>query len=300
MKPFLACGWLAVALVAGGAAEVRCENIHDVASDLRVPAITKGDPGPGKRVKAVTNEWRQTDVHHLLYLPNDWRSGRSYPVLVEFPGNGGFRNDLGDVSDGTPASCMLGYGLSGGSGFLWVSLPFVDVAADGTQRNCLTWWGNLEATKKYCLATVRDICQRYGGDEASVILCGFSRGAIACNYVGLHDDTIATLWCGFFCHSHYDGVRTWPYPDSDRDAAIGRLGRLGNRPQWISHERSVANVATYIEESGVDGSFTLVPIPYPNHSAAWVLRDIPERAAARRWLHRTVHRQMIHGGGSAQ
>ena len=300
MKPFLACGCLAVALVAGGAAKVRCENIHDVASDLRVPAITKGDPGPGRRVRAVTNEWRQTDVHHLLYLPNDWRSGRSYPVLVEFPGNGGFRNDLGDVSDGTPASCMLGYGLSGGSGFLWVSLPFVDVAADGMQRNCLTWWGNLEATKKYCLATVRDVCQRYGGDEASVILCGFSRGAIACNYVGLHDDTIATLWCGFFCHSHYDGVRTWPYPDSDRDAAIGRLGRLGNRPQWISHERSVANVATYIEESGVDGSFTLVPIPYPNHSAAWVLRDIPERAAARRWLHRTVHRQMIHGGGSAQ
>jgi hypothetical protein len=31
-------------------------------------------------------------------------------------------------------------------------------------------------------------------------------------------------------------------------------------------------------------AFTLVPIPFANHSAAWVLRDIPERARAREWL----------------
>lgn len=82
---------------------------------------------------------------------------------MEYPGNGGYRNDLGDVSDGTPESCMLGYGLSGGKGFLWVSLPFIEVAADGSKQNCLQWWGDIQETKRYCAATVRDICERYGG-----------------------------------------------------------------------------------------------------------------------------------------
>jgi hypothetical protein len=36
------------------------------------------------------------------------------------------------------------------------------------------------------------------------------------------------------------------------------------------------------------GAFTFVPIPYPNHSAAWVLRDLPERARARTWLRDVV------------
>jgi hypothetical protein len=89
-----------------------------------------------------------------LYLPHDWRPEKVYPILVEYPGNGGYRNDLGDVSDGTPDSCLLGYGLSGGNGFLWASLPFVEVAADGSKRNCLKWWGNVEETKRYCAATV--------------------------------------------------------------------------------------------------------------------------------------------------
>ena len=35
MRPVTACCWLAAALVAGGQAEVRCENIQDVTSDFR-------------------------------------------------------------------------------------------------------------------------------------------------------------------------------------------------------------------------------------------------------------------------
>ena len=43
----------------------------------------------------------------------------------------------------------------------------------------------------------------------AVILCGFSRGAIGVNYIGLHDDQIAALWAGFITHDHYDGVLEW-------------------------------------------------------------------------------------------
>lgn len=58
--------------------------------------------------------------------------------------------------------------------------------------------------------------------------------------------------------------------------------------QWISHEMDVRPTEEFLKHSGVTGSFSLVPIPYPNHSAAWILRDIPERARARRWLHDAV------------
>ena len=288
MKSLVAWCWLSAALAAGAETAARNGTIHAVAADLTVPPVTRGDPAAGRRVMAVTPGWQHTDVRHVVYLPHDWRPGKTFPVLVEYPGNGGYRNDLGDVSDGTPESCTLGYGLSGGNGFLWVSLPFVDVTADGSKRNCLEWWGDVEETKRYCASTVRDICDRYGGDGARVVLCGFSRGAIACNYIGLHDDAMASLWCGFFCHSHFDGVDEWPYPESDPTAATRRLGRLGNRPQWISHELDVSRAARFVTASGVRGSFTLVPIPYPNHSAAWILREIPERAQAREWLRRAV------------
>ena len=55
---------------------------------------------------------------------------------------------------------------------------------------------------------MRRVCEQYGGDRAAVILTGFSRGAIACNYLGLHNEEIAGLWRAFIPYSHYDGVIT--------------------------------------------------------------------------------------------
>ena len=95
---------------------------------------------------------------------------------------------------------------------------------------------------------------------------------------------IAALWAGFVCHSHYDGVRRWAYEGSDRDAALERLARLDGRPQWVSHEGSVADVASYLESTGIDGEFTLRALPYRNHTDEWVLRDVPLRAELRDWV----------------
>lgn len=264
-----------------------------VRADLVVPQAVEGEPAPGKRVCAVAPGWGGSAVRHTLALPRDWRPGTRFPVLVEYPGNGPYQNALGDVSDGTPEGCVLGHGLSCGEGAIWLCLPCVAVTADGKQSVSRSWWGDVSQTLSYCRAAIDDVCARHGGDRERLVLCGFSRGAIACSYLGLHDDTIAPLWRAFFCHSHFDGVRPWPYPGSDGPAALLRLARLAGRPVWISHELDVEPTRRFLDEGGVlaeapPGAVTLVPIPFANHSPAWVLRDIPERARAREWLRGVV------------
>ncbi len=261
------------------------KNLNDEPADLRVPLTESTAPSAGKRVRATTGGWEGSAVHHTLYLPEDWRADRRFPVFVEFAGNGGYANKLGDTSDGTVEGAILGYGLSAGRGCLWIVLPFVEIVK-GEKRNAVKWWGDVAETKRYCAATVRDICARYGGDPQRVVLMGFSRGAIACNYIGLHDDEIARLWCGFLAHSHYEGE--FKHPAHDEAAWPDRLRRLGDRPLFISQELSTRKTATAIAATGIRGEFTFVDLPYPNHSARWVLCDLPIRRAAREWLQRVL------------
>ena len=93
----------------------------------------------------------------------------------------------------------MGYGISGGKGFIWLCLPYLDGAG---KRNVTKWWGtppkrSALPTVAYAKKTVPWICETFGGDPKRVVLCGFSRGAIACNFIGLHDDEIARLWRAF-------------------------------------------------------------------------------------------------------
>jgi len=264
-------------------------DLSSVATDLTIPPLTADSPAAGKRVRAALPRYRDTDVRHVLYLPTDWRADAKFPVIVEFAGNGPFRNAFGDECSGKVEDCKLGYGVGGGKRFIWICLPYV--SSDG-RSNQLQWWGDVEATVAYCKEAVVATCEKYGGDRDTVILAGFSRGAIACNYIGLHDDQIAKLWRGFICHSHYDGVRRWGYADDDRAAAAARLKRLGDRPQFICHELTVQPTQEYLAKAAPQGRFTFQPLGFRNHSDAWVLRDIPERQALRDWVERTVDGKM--------
>lgn len=280
----LVCG---LVLVAAPGAE-QMPDMATVPADLFVPKMEEGAPAAGRRVRQTTAGWEKTAVHHALYLPRDWGAGRQYPVIVEYAGNGRYRNAFGDVSNGTVEGSALGYGLTAGEGAIWVCMPFVE-RAGGEMRNAVTWWGEVAETLRYCRETLREICKKFGGDEARVVLAGFSRGAIACNFIGLHDESVAPLWRAFFCHSHYDGVtERWPYVGADRASALVRLGRLKGRPQWISNENSVRGVEAYLRGTGIEGDFTLRAIPFRNHSDQWVLRDIPVRRDAREWLRRVL------------
>jgi hypothetical protein len=165
-------------------------------------------------------------------------------------------------------------------------MPYVNTLEG---RNQLIWWGDVEATVRYARNTVRRVCEQYGGDPAAVILSGFSRGAIGCNYIGLHDDEIAGVWAAFIPYSHYDGViTTWPYPEADRASALERLKRLNGRPVFVCREGSIESTRSYIESTGIQAPFTFQRIGFRNHNDAWALRDIPERRAVRRWLEQVL------------
>ena len=251
--------------------------------------MTAGDPAAGLRVSQTTPGWENTTVHHALYLPRDWKPGGHYPVIVEWAGNGDYHNAFGDISTGVVEGSRLGYGLTGGERCIWVCAPYLNAA--GTS-NVIKWWGDPpendpEPTLRYVRATVRHICEKFGGDETRVVLAGFSRGAIAANFLGLHDDETARLWRAFVCYSQYDGVRPWPYPGSDRASALTRLRRLGGRPQFICGEASNADeTGRYLRETGsMDlGAFTVVCTGFRNHNDAWILRPSACRTQLREWF----------------
>jgi len=260
-------------------------DIRTKESDLTTPSVSSGDASPGKRVRQSLPEYEGSDVHHTLYLPKGWRRGSRYPVIVEYAGNGNYQNRYGDVSEGTVEGSNLGFGISGGEGFLWLCLPYVN---RHERKNEILWWGDPEATVEYCKKAVKLVCDRYGGDLSSVILAGFSRGAIACNYIGLRDDEIAAIWRAFIPYSHYDGVRKWPYDDCDRESALVRLKRLRGRPQFIIHETSVEETRQYLLSTGISAPFIFRTLKFRNHNDAWALRDIPERREVRAWLRRVT------------
>ena len=267
-------------------------DISTIPADLEVPPLGEAAPGPGLRVKQTLPAWRQTAVYHVLYLPQDWQPSRRYPVIVEYAGNGGYKNNFGDISTGRPEGSKLGYGMSAGKGFIWLCLPYLNGAGDAL---ALTWWGDppardAEPTLRYCREAVAWICREYGGDAQRVVLCGFSRGAIACNFLGLHDDATAKLWRGFVAYSHYDGVQTqWPYPGVDRASALARLKRLGARLQFICHENDgVEDTRRYLAEAMPGGNFTFAPTGFRNHNDAWVLRPCEARTQLRAWLNKLV------------
>jgi hypothetical protein len=259
-------------------------DISSVPPDLTVPPIELGPPGPGKRVRQVLAEYKGTEIHHALYLPIDWRSGASYPVIVEYSGNGPFTSPYGDYSSGDVDGSKLGYGITGGRGFLWLTLPCINANHTANQ---LWWWGDVDATLDYCHKAIAETCTQFGGDSSSIMLCGFSRGAIAVNFLGLHNDAIADIWLGFITCSHYDGVEKWNWEGSDRKDALTRLARLSGRATFVEQEGSegfLDNIKKYLRSSGVKAPFTFCFFPFRNHTDAWVLCDLPQRRKLRHWL----------------
>jgi hypothetical protein len=271
--------WTVVAWSAPTFAQI--ENLHDLPNDLTIPALTAGPPVAGQRAKLTLPDYAGWDLFHTIYLPTDWQPGGRYPVIFEYPGNGGYQNDRGDRCTGRVEDCQLGYGLSGGQGMIWVCLPFVNVAE---RRHQLNWWGDADETATYCRRVVDQVCRDYGGDRTALILTGFSRGAIACSYIGLRNDDIAGLWLALVPHSHFDGVRKWPHVDSDAASAVVRLKRLHGRPQFITHEGTIDATRAFLQQHELAKHAELVALPFPNHSDAWVLKDLPERRRVREWL----------------
>ncbi|MEM9282592.1 MAG: hypothetical protein AAGA96_12260 [Verrucomicrobiota bacterium] len=257
--------------------------------DLVTPTMTVASPGAALRVRQTAPEYQNTEVYHSLYLPTDWVPGGTYAVIVEYTGNYFPPGEgSGEVKDAN-----LGYGLSGGQGFIWVVMPYV---AEGGQQNEVRWWGDRQATVDYCKTNLPRILTEFGGDPDKVLICGFSRGSIACSYIGLADDEIAAFWRGMLTHDHFDGHKTWNYPLSDRKSALTRLARLQGRPVLVGGQRATGIRDDFLGKHLDLAAFTFLDVPtkeifnFPEgiylhpHTDLWMHRASPWRDRARTWL----------------
>ncbi|WDQ14648.1 alpha/beta hydrolase family protein [Rhodopirellula sp. P2] len=272
----------------------------DSNSILRTPTVTNGEPQPGKRVSVTPIEYAGTDVHHTVYLPNDWTAdGESLPIIFEYTGN----HYPASGSTGEVADAGLGFGLSAGQ-FIWVTLPFI---GHDRQRNQITWWGDEEATVEYAKVNVPRILRQFSANPDRVFLCGFSRGAIAVNYIGLHDDEIANLWTAFVTHDHFDGVRAWKGTDwgsplaNYQSEASQRLKRVRDRPYLVCQNGSYATQEFVGDVLPNARNFTYLSVkttealgPFPNefakavHNDRWLNRPSRYRSAAWDWMNQVL------------
>lgn len=257
--------------------------------------MTDGAPAAGKRVRQVVAEYQGTQVYHSLYLPTNWQPGGTYPVIVEYTGNY-FPpcNSSGEVKDAN-----LGYGMSGGRGFIWVVMPYVE---KGRLENAVLWWGDAQATIDYCKLNLPRICEAFGGDPDNLFVCGFSRGAIGSSYIGLADDEIASFWKGMFTHDHFDGQKGWSYPESDRPAALQRLARLKGRPVLVCGQHASNVRAQFLQDHLELADFTVLDVPTCDlftvpegpvrhlHTDFWMHTDSVYRHQAREWLHQVIQK----------
>ena len=288
-------------------------DVLTVPADLENPALTNGEPAPGKAVLQSLPRYAGTKVAHAIYLPADWKPGKRYPVIIEYLGNTATVRDYRGI----------GYALTGGKGFIWAVLPFVGV---DHQQDTNWWWGDVDATVAYAKEAVPTICRQWGGDTNQVILVGCSRGAIACNYIGLHDDEIAQLWRAIIPVSHYDdGHIPWGMTPEEQRRAPERLRRLGNTPQFIAGEHCsvpqlgsdkpllenikeknltsfiaakvelglkpitlVEGTRNFITNNFPQGNYTIIDFPWVNHGSKVLLRDTPERRQMRQWLQQVL------------
>ena len=274
---------------------------------LQLPKLSAGSPAPGRKVRVTAPEYDGTNVFHTLYLPPDWKSnwqasGKRWPVIFELTGN----QWAACASTGQPQDASLGYGLSAGQ-FIWVSLPYVNATGDANETH---WWGDQQATIDYLKRNVPRVIKQFGGDSEAVILCGFSRGAIGANFLGLADDEVAKLWTAFVAHDHFDGVRQWNGTDwgtplaDYQTAATKRLQRVAGRPYYV---RTSKATQAFIEQRLADTTnftyydvnmqeiFGVIPndIVIHSHNDRWLLKPSRYRDEAWQWINEALSPQRL-------
>ncbi|MFA4943781.1 MAG: hypothetical protein WC789_03655 [Lentisphaeria bacterium] len=258
-----------------------------------LPALEDTAPSPGHRSKIIAPEYQGTGVYHTLYLPADWKEGNKYPVIVEYPANGiTVDGRFIDGKDAPIFAPVLGYYISGGKGVIVMVMPFINKAKNANQDNGFGVQADIDidATAEYCRVNVKRACDTYGGDPANIYIAGFSRGATACGWVGLHDDKIAALWAGFIANSTFDdGTYTG-------NAFKERAARVKGRPVLIVYEHTDAFKASSLKGVGILEKLGEKPTviesfaPPPGHCTIWITKDSPERQQVRRWFADAVKR----------
>jgi len=244
---------------------------------IEVPPAEEGQPAAGRRVRHRLTPHKGTDITCLLHLPDDWKPGGRYPVILEYPGNVFYVK--GCYSTGLPDQCGIGFGMARGRGAIWVSMPFIDRATGTIAEN---GWGDADETASFCEHVVDDVCARFGGDRRNLILTGFSRGAIACGFIGLRNDRIAPLWKGFHLCQHFDGDG---WNGATLESAVERARRF--RGSAVFHTDNPENAVRPVTDA-MNVPTTFVQSGLGAHSIAMFLDDRDSTRQLRRWFEQLV------------
>ena len=244
---------------------------------LDVPALEDGPPVAGRRVRYRLAGDADSGIYCNLYLPEDWKPGATYPVIAEYPGNIFFRPAC--YSTGNPDQCVIGYGMTRGRGAIWVSLPFIDRQAGRIVEN---GWGVADDTADYAVRVMEEICSKFGGDRANAVLTGFSRGGIACGYIGLRNDRIAVLWKGFHACQGYDGGG---WNGATMPGAIERARRFAGRAAFYT-DSSPEKFPAVVQAMAVEATSASSELRF--HACAMFLDDRPSTRQLRAWFWQLV------------
>jgi len=231
----------------------------DISNRIEVPPVVDEPPAPGKRARYALKGWETTTVRHILTLPRNWKPGGRYPIIVEYTGNIFFHKFC--YSTGLTEQGRMAYGLSKGEDFILLNLPFITPDRQSEQSN---GWGDLDKAADYCLEAVDDACEKWGGDRSEIFLTGFSRGMLAMNVLGLHDDRIAALWLGFIGDNPGKNLA----PTTNR-------GWNGANTGWNERALRLRGRSWFSARSNL-GADVHVDVEY--------LEDRPSTLAARKWM----------------
>jgi hypothetical protein len=240
---------------------------------MDVPDITTEKPKAGKRTIYKLDNDKHPRLYAALYLPSNWKPNKKHPVIVEFPGNIFFTKNC--YSTGRPEDSVMGYGMSMGEDAIWICMPFVDYKSGEITVN---GWGNPDDTANYTQKIVQDIIKKYSGDANNVVLTGFSRGAIACGFIGLRNDSIASLWKGLHMCQHYDGDG---WNGADMGGALKRIQRLNNKKVFHTDNNGV-EPRKMLSKVNADVTFTSSGLKY--HACDMFLDNRPSTLQLRQWF----------------
>jgi predicted esterase len=163
-------------------------------------------------------------------------------------------------------------------------MPFVDRTSHAIAEN---GWGDADDTASYCERVVDDVCGHFGGDRRNLILTGFSRGAIACGFIGLRNDRIAQLWKGFHLCQHYDGDG---WNGATLEDALERAKRF--RGSAVFHTDNPADRVRPVTEI-MNVPTTFVDSGLAAHSIAMFLDDRESTQQLRRWFAELVESPQV-------
>jgi len=251
-----------------------CDSFPQLSACLVPPLTTEGAPQAGKRVRVYLKAYPK--AYYVLFLPYNFtnKGRKKWPVIIESPGN------EYEGLQGLPDDIFLGFGLTRGLNYIWVSVPFID---EEGQVLSMYWGKNPLSTVQLWQEVLEDLSRRFTIDHKKMVLAGFSRGAVSTSYIGNYTDAIRTKWVAYFACAHFDGCC-----QTLLGSAEERIARIQGRKVCIcvgtNDSAKTCSIHAYERLMRQGCPATYIEIPGVDHRPDWILGESESAEKAREWL----------------